>query len=72
MSGARRSIRSLRRAAITDCTGLGLHIVYTIVTNCLGGRVDLESEPDKGTKISIVLPRVAPEVSQGGARKTPD
>lgn len=53
-------------------TGLGLHIVHTIVTNCLGGRLDLESEPDKGTKISMVLPRVAPEVSQGGARKTPD
>jgi PAS domain S-box-containing protein len=45
------------------CTGLGLHIVYTIVTNCLGGRVNLDSEPDEGTKIRIVLPRVAPEAS---------
>ena len=26
-------------------TGLGLHIVYTIVTNRLGGRLDLDSEP---------------------------
>jgi PAS domain S-box-containing protein len=41
-------------------TGLGLHIVYNIVTNCLGGRLSLESEPNKGTKIQIILPRVAP------------
>jgi PAS domain S-box-containing protein len=45
------------------CTGLGLHIVYTIVTNCLGGRVNLDSEPGEGTKIRIVLPRAAPEAS---------
>jgi PAS domain S-box-containing protein len=42
------------------CTGLGLHIVHTVVTNCLGGRIALDSEPDEGTKIRIVLPRVAP------------
>ena len=41
-------------------TGLGLHIVYSIVTNCLGGRLALNSEPDKGTRIQLVLPRVAP------------
>ena len=29
------------------CTGLGLHIVHTIVTSGLGGRVNLESEPDQ-------------------------
>jgi len=54
------------------CTGLGLHIVYTIVTNCLGGRVNLDSEPDEGTKIRIVLPRVAPaaSVDEGGAALT--
>jgi len=45
------------------CTGLGLHIVYTIVTNCLGGRVSLDSVPDEGTEIRIILPRVAPAVS---------
>jgi PAS domain S-box-containing protein len=43
------------------CTGLGLHIVYTIVTNCLGGRVNLHSEPGEGTKIRIILPRMAPK-----------
>jgi PAS domain S-box-containing protein len=41
-------------------TGLGLHIVYSIVTNRLGGRLELDSEPGKGTRIQIVLPRVAP------------
>jgi signal transduction histidine kinase len=45
------------------CTGLGLHIVHTIVTNCLGGRVNIESEPDEGTKIRISLPRQAPDAS---------
>jgi PAS domain S-box-containing protein len=41
-------------------TGLGLHIVYNIVTNRLGGRLDLDSEPGGGTRIQIILPRVAP------------
>jgi PAS domain S-box-containing protein len=41
-------------------TGLGLHIVYSIVTNRLGGRLELNSEPGQGTRIQIVLPRVAP------------
>ena len=41
-------------------TGLGLHIVYSIVTNRLGGRLDLDSEPGNGTRIQIILPRVAP------------
>jgi PAS domain S-box-containing protein len=41
-------------------TGLGLHIVFSIVTNCLGGRLNLDSEPNEGTKIQIILPREAP------------
>jgi PAS domain S-box-containing protein len=41
-------------------TGLGLHIVYSIVTNRLGGRLDLDSEPGAGTRIQIILPRIAP------------
>jgi len=41
-------------------TGLGLHIVYSIVTNRLGGRLDLDSEPGGGTRIQLILPRVAP------------
>ncbi len=42
------------------CTGLGLHIVYSIVTDRLGGRLDLDSEPGKGTNVRLVLPRTAP------------
>jgi PAS domain S-box-containing protein len=42
-------------------TGLGLHIVHNVVTNCLGGRIHLDSEPGEGTKVQLVLPRVAPE-----------
>jgi PAS domain S-box-containing protein len=41
-------------------TGLGLHIVYSIVTNRLGGRLDLDSQPGGGTRIQIILPRIAP------------
>lgn len=41
-------------------TGLGLHIVYNLVTNRLGGRISLESAIGLGTRIQIVLPRVAP------------
>jgi signal transduction histidine kinase len=41
-------------------TGLGLHIVHNIVTNRLGGRIDLETRPGAGTKIRIVMPREAP------------
>jgi PAS domain S-box-containing protein len=41
-------------------TGLGLHIVYSIVTNRLGGRLDLDSGTGGGTRIQIILPRAAP------------
>jgi PAS domain S-box-containing protein len=45
-------------------TGLGLHIVHSIVTNCLGGRLRLDSEPGQGTRIKITLPRVAPAMPE--------
>lgn len=41
-------------------TGLGLHVVYAIVTDRLGGRIKLESEPGAGTSIRLMLPRNAP------------
>jgi PAS domain S-box-containing protein len=44
-------------------TGLGLHIVYSIVTNYLGGRLHLESAPGTGTRVQLILPRVAPAAS---------
>jgi signal transduction histidine kinase len=42
-------------------TGLGLHIVYNLITRPLGGRVRLESEPGRGTIFIIRLPLVAPK-----------
>jgi signal transduction histidine kinase len=41
-------------------TGLGLHIVYNLVTRKLGGRIVLSSRPGEGTTFRINLPRVAP------------
>jgi signal transduction histidine kinase len=42
-------------------TGLGLHIVHTIVVEKLGGRLKLTSEPGVGTTVQLVLPRIAPQ-----------
>ena len=42
-------------------TGLGLHIVYNLVTRPLGGRLRLESQPGRGTIFVIRLPLVAPK-----------
>jgi signal transduction histidine kinase len=41
-------------------TGLGLHIVHNIVTNRLGGQLNIDSAPGGGTKIQIILPLTAP------------
>lgn len=46
------------------CTGLGLHIVYSVVTHRLGGRLDLKAEPGKGTRVQLTLPKVAPRASE--------
>ena len=40
-------------------TGLGLHTVYTIVAEQLGGRLTLDSELGVGTSIHLILPRTA-------------
>jgi len=41
-------------------TGLGLHIVHNIVTNRLGGQLNVDSAPGGGTKIQIIVPLTAP------------
>ena len=46
-------------------TGLGLHIVYTLVTQQLGGRMMLQSRLGQGTTFRIIMPRTA----TGGAAK---
>src|SRR6201999_4453758 len=44
-------------------TGLGLHIVYNLVTQQLGGRMMLDSRLGPGTTFRIIIPRAA----RGGA-----
>ncbi len=41
-------------------TGLGLHIIFNLVTQQLGGRMTFESRLGWGTRFRITLPRVAP------------
>jgi signal transduction histidine kinase len=50
-------------------TGLGLHIVYNLVTRRLGGRIMVSSAPWRGTTFRITLPLSAPrqEVEAGPA-----
>ena len=40
-------------------TGLGLHIVYNLVTQQLGGRMMLDSRLGQGTTFRIMMPRIA-------------
>jgi signal transduction histidine kinase len=46
-------------------TGLGLHIVYNLVTQQLGGNLTLESKAGRGTTFRMILPRLAPQVLSG-------
>jgi len=43
----------------TGGSGLGLHIVYNLVTGPLEGQVTVESEPGKGTRFILTFPRQA-------------
>ena len=42
-------------------SGLGLHIIYNIVTELLGGEIDVDSEIGVGTTFTILLPLQAPK-----------
>jgi len=43
-------------------SGLGLYIVYSLVTGVLGGQIEVESDPGgRGTTFNLTLPRRAPE-----------
>ena len=38
-------------------SGIGMSLVYNLVTQKLGGKFSLESEPDKGVHFTIVVPK---------------
>ncbi|UUZ47212.1 HAMP domain-containing histidine kinase [Massilia sp. B-10] len=42
-------------------SGLGMNIVYNMVTGMLGGTIEIESAPGKGTTVTIVVPCKAPK-----------
>lgn len=42
-------------------SGLGMHIVYNIVTEVLGGKVTLSGEVNLGTSFNLILPKQAPQ-----------
>jgi signal transduction histidine kinase/ligand-binding sensor domain-containing protein len=41
-------------------SGLGLHLVHNLVTQVLGGSIELDSAAGAGTRLNIRIPRVAP------------
>ena len=41
-------------------SGLGLSIVYNLVTGLLGGRITVESQPEEGSQFAIDIPYSAP------------
>lgn len=48
-------------------SGLGLQIVFNLVSNVLGGRIDVRANPVRGVTFRVVLPRVAPtRIAPGG------
>jgi signal transduction histidine kinase len=43
-------------------TGLGMHIVYNVVTVALGGRITCSTQPGRGVSFAIEFPLVHPDV----------
>ena len=52
-------------------TGLGLHVIYNIVTNVLGGTLSLTSAPGAGVEFAIDLPVNAPRLGTAAASAMP-
>ena len=44
-------------------SGLGLYIVYNLVTGMLGGTIEVRSPAGQGARFTLVLPRSGPEQS---------
>jgi signal transduction histidine kinase len=49
-------------------SGLGMAIVHRLVTQVMGGRIDVSSAPGQGTTFTIVLPTTAPASSEADDR----
>ena len=64
---ARCSIRSSPPARSSGSTGLGLHIVYNLVTSRLQGHINLYSKLGRGTRFTIDIPKVVAEAAPDGA-----
>jgi signal transduction histidine kinase len=47
-------------------SGLGLCIVFNLVTGVLGGTIALSSSPGQGARFDMLLPRVAPQTATTG------
>jgi signal transduction histidine kinase len=45
-------------------SGLGLHIVYNLVTGSLGGRIRCESTVGRGTRLEMAFPGISPEAGE--------
>ena len=41
-------------------SGLGMHIVYNLTTQVLGGQIQVESKPAHGTQWTLDIPVIAP------------
>ncbi|KAB2936234.1 MAG: PAS domain S-box protein [Candidatus Contendobacter sp.] len=50
-------------------SGLGLYIVYNLVTGVLGGTIQVDSSPGHGATFSLVLPTVAPVPATPDSRR---
>jgi len=46
-------------------TGLGLHIVYNLVTHQLQGNIDVDSSIGKGTRFTLTIPSITGDRGQG-------
>jgi len=46
-------------------SGLGLHIVHTLITGLMGGEIGIESRQGEGTVITVTLPLTAPKALAG-------
>lgn len=49
-------------------TGLGLHIVFNLVTGPLEGKIDVASRPGEGTRFTLIMPMHASGAAAGNER----